>query len=254
MAYTLQKESFWQNWHLTEEDFDRLLEIFLERGRPLTVEEMASALVERMVEEVRAQSGGEADAVYDPTALYEVGTRLRFPRLGNLVGEVVGVREGHNPRYERFSVLQVRFPGQPNVREFVADFHHLHVLNFEPHVALEELSADRIYSAFGAIIHDKLESALEESDEFVHFGDTWLPKALVVDINVGNLNIAEAMIDVMGKALPPEELLTEMEISGNVARPILIFSVNYALAHDERFVNRGSQQKPLWYLRRLEQQ
>ncbi|MDQ7030530.1 MAG: hypothetical protein Q9O62_12505 [Ardenticatenia bacterium] len=254
MVYTIQNESFWQAWRPSEEDMDRLLEIFLEQGRPLTLDDMARALVERMVDELKIQRGGEADAVYDPTLLYEVGTRLRFPRLNNIVGEVVGVRTGDNPRYEHFSVLRVKFAGHPDVREFVADFHHLHALNFEPHAAPEELSAEAIYSAYRATIHERLEAALGASEEFVRFGDVWLPKALVVDINVGNRNIAEAMIDVMGKALPPEELLTEMEISDEVGRPILIFSVNHALAQDERFVNRGSEQRPLWYLRRLEEQ
>lgn len=252
MAFDIQSETFWQEWQVSDEELDRLLEIFLERNAPLTLEQMARALLDRMVRDIQERSGGEADAIYDPTAVYEVGTRLRFPRLGHMVGTVVGVREGYNPRYERFSVLQVQFPGQPEVREFVADFHHRHVLNFDPQTAVEELSADRLYTRFRDIIHQKLETALEESEEFVRFDDLWLPKGLLVDINLGNRNIAEAMIDVMGKPLPPEELLTEMEVPKDVARPILVFSVNYALSQDERFVNKGTGKKPLWYLHRLE--
>ncbi len=252
MAYDIQSETFWREWQVSDEDLDRLLEIFLERNAPLTLEQMARALVDRMVREIKEKSGGEADAVYDPTELYEVGTRLRFPRLGNVVGTVVGVREGHNPRYERFSVLQVRFHNQPDVREFVADFHHRHALNFEPGAVTEELSADRVYVQFQDIIHEKLEAALEASGDFARFGELWLPKGLLVEINLGNRNIAEAMVDVMGKPLPPEELLTEMEVPKDVAKPILVFSVNYALDNDERFLNKGTDRKPLWYLHRLE--
>jgi hypothetical protein len=92
---------------------------------------------------------------------------------------------------------------------------------------------------------------LEATDDIVPFGDLWLSKAMMADIHVGHLNIAEAMVDVSGAPLPTEELLKEIDLTDEISLPIQVFSLNHALANDERFKDVGTTGKMLWYLTRL---
>jgi hypothetical protein len=75
-----------------------------------------------------------------------------------------------------------------------------------------------------------------------------LPRALLVEIHEGHLNIAEAMIDMVGSSLSPQELLPELEIASNLSDAIKTFSLNYVLAQDNRFKNVGSELEPKWEL------
>lgn len=252
MPTATQSEHFWrESWQVTDDDMDRLLEVFIERNRPLTIDELAEEYLEQLVaEEEERQAAADAE-LYDPTRTYTPGMHLSFPQLNGLVGEVIDVRDGYNPRYDDFSVLQVQFD-DGEVREFVTGFQNTYALNFDAGTALVELTPRELYDRHGRIIRQKLSVALEESGDFEHFGRQWLPSVLLPDVNPGNLNIAEAMIDVTGSPMPTEELVKEMEFSGDAPTPILVFAVNRALSRDDRFINVGGEGQPRWFLVRLQ--
>jgi hypothetical protein len=86
----------------------------------------------------------------------------------------------------------------------------------------------------------------------VSFRDEWFLKGLLADIHEGHLNIAEAMLDVKGMPLPAQELLQELDLPTEISPSAQVFSLNYALAQDERFDDVGNDEQSLWFLRRLE--
>jgi len=81
----------------------------------------------------------------------------------------------------------------------------------------------------------------------------WFPRALLVDMSVGNLNVAEAVLDeAAGKPLSTAALIEQLEMPGNVNPKLLEFSMNYALQEDGRFDEVGPTGEVLWCLKRLE--
>ena len=81
----------------------------------------------------------------------------------------------------------------------------------------------------------------------------WFPRALLVDVNVGHLNLAEAVLDEAGgKPLPTKALIEQLDLSGNVNPKLIEFSLNFALQEDGRFDEVGPAGEVLWFLKRLE--
>lgn len=254
MVTSTQSERFWkESWYVDDDDMDRLLEVFIEENRPLTTNTLAKQYLKQLVADEQERQESAGAELYDPTQVYETGTRLSFPQLDGALGEVIDVREGYNPRYDEFSVIQVRFDtGDDGVREFAANFQNTYALNFDAGAAFVEFAPEELYKQHGSIIRQKLSVALEESGDFVHFGDQWLPTVLLLEVNPGNLNIAEAMIDVTGSAMTTDELIKEMDISADVPKSIVAFAVNLELVRDDRFINLGGAASPRWSLHRLQ--
>ena len=255
MQRQTQTATYWQELTIEEEDLEHLYELILEEERPRTSEDLALALIEMRCrrEEDRIRGELERGTLYQPKESYEVGEKLVFPAFNYALGTVVGVRPGHNPRYGDFKVIQVRFEGEEGTREFASELAHPHKLNREKEELLAEalVPPDQLYAQYGQVVREKLVESLRANDEFVSFGDEWLLRGLLAEVHVGHLNIAEAVLDVSGKPLPPEEILKELDLP---ARPkeALVFSLNYALAQDERFDEVGTEEQVLWFLRRLE--
>ena len=80
----------------------------------------------------------------------------------------------------------------------------------------------------------------------------WFPRALLVDVNVGHLNLAEAVLDMTGgEPQPTSVLLKDVELPAGVNPKLAEFSLNFALQEDERFDEVGPAGQVLWCLRRL---
>jgi hypothetical protein len=98
-----------------------------------------------------------------------------------------------------------------------------------------------------------MQSGLEELEDFVYIAGRWFPRALLVDINIGHLNLAEAVLDMAGGGpLPTSALLEQLDLPTDVNPKLLEFSVDYALQEDLRFDEVGSSGEVLWFLQRLE--
>lgn len=63
----------------------------------------------------------------------------------------------------------------------------------------------------------------------------WLLADMLAEVHEGQLNIAEALIDVHGIAQTAEELLAEVELDANVNRAMQLISLEHALGRDGAF-------------------
>ena len=90
-------------------------------------------------------------------------------------------------------------------------------------------------------------------DELVRIAGRWFPRALLIDVNVGHLNLAEAVLDMSGgEPLPASALLKDVALPEGVNPKLAEFSLNYALQDDKRFDEVGPAGQVLWCLYRLE--
>lgn len=244
----IETVEFWhEEFEVTEEDLEFLYERFIEDEVARTTETLVRQLIERrtrQAERARQAQMQSEGTVYQPKESYEVGQRLVFLALGdNVVGEVIGIREGRNPEYGQFRVIQVRMDGD-GIREFASEFPEPHILNIED----KPISVDDLYQQFGDIVREQLLEALSGNPEFVRYGDEWILKGLLPEIHVGHRNIAEAMIVVAGEALPTERLLEEIELPEDIPLETRKLALNQALTEDARFINVGAISEPLWAL------
>jgi len=256
MSSTVQNDQYWEQFSVLPNDLEHITNFLVEMERPQTIDQLAHEVIrarhEQMValiEDTLAQG-----RIYRPGDSYAVGEKIIFPHLNNLLGEVVEVRSGHNPEYEAFSVVKVRMESG-TVREFAAALTHEHPLNQATYLPSKNVAPDEIFDSYGKKIKTTLRSALEKNVQFLSVGDQWFLRDLVMEMPAGQLNIAEALLDMAsGGPLRTEELLAEMEVPAEISRPLQLFSLEYALLHDRRFDEVGPAGYALWYLRQMEPQ
>jgi hypothetical protein len=193
---------------------------------------------------------------YQPKRSYEIGERVVFPALDYQAGEITGARPGHNPEYGPFQVIQVKFEDDTQ-REFAAEFTEDHPLNREARAVtqgdVQQQTPEELAKLYGQQVGEKLEKRLEAEPDFVRLAGKWFPKDLLVEVHIGHLNLAEAVLDMAeGGPLPTEDLLGDLELPEEITAQLRIFSLNYALQEDERFDEVGPAGQVLWFLHRLE--
>jgi len=249
-----QNPAYWgDEFTVTSDDLQYLSTLLVEDELPRSVEELGQALVlhrcreeEALIE--RALSRGTP---YRPKHRYEVDEQVVFPAMGYRVGRVVGVRPGHNPEYTSFQVIQVEFEDGRR-REFAAELAH-HPLNDEGGAGAELRSPEELVALHGPQVSAVLEKRLEAEPDFVRLAGQWFRKDMLVDVHIGHLNLAEAVLDVAGGGpLPTEALLGDLELPEEITPQLRIFSLNHALQQDKRFDEVGPAGEVLWFLRRLE--
>ena len=256
IASTTFKEDYWELFELRDQDIEYLYNFLLESETPLTTAELLSVLIEeRNRQEKIAQDleRSQGCALYLPKERYQAGQELVFPALGWRKGKVIGVRPGRNPDLGSFEVIKVQF-SQGETREFAADFEE-HDLNRPVEIEETEQQFDpqAILETYGEHLRQRVEEGLRAHSDFVQIAGKWFPRALLVDINVGHLNLAEAVLDMAGGGpLPTLKLLEQIELQSNVNPKLLEFSLDYALQEDNRFDEVGAAGEVLWYLKRLE--
>jgi hypothetical protein len=249
-------ENYWESFKLQDQDIEFLYNHLLELETPLTPQEMVDALVDERIRrqklEVERQrtSGGD---LYQPKGTYSAKQALVFPVLGWKRGKVSGVREGKNPELGQFQVIQVSFD-DGSQREFAAGLEN-HILNAPPKIAedVHFLAKQTVLKQYTDSLVEALEEELSTNPDFVRIAGRWFPRALLVDINVGHLNLAEAVLDMAGGGpLPTSALLEQIDISSDVNPKLVEFSLDLALQDDLRFDEVGPAGDVLWFLKRLE--
>ncbi|MBN1179220.1 MAG: hypothetical protein JXD18_08420 [Anaerolineae bacterium] len=249
-----QDPTYWKEFRVSNADLDHLSNVLVEGEIPLPLNDLARTLTtfrcER--EEQRIRQELSKGSLYLPKNTYAPGDEIVFPMLEYAVGAVTGVREGKNPEYGAFHVIQVAFP-HGKTREFAIDLAD-HPLNDALEVAAEEVaSPQEIYQEYGKYVRTALEARLESEPGFIRLAGHWFLRDLLVDINAGHLNLAEAVLDMAGGGpLPTEDLVAHLDLSKEVKLQLAVFSLNYALQEDERFDEVGPSGEVLWYLRRLQ--
>jgi len=246
---------YWTDLQITRQDVEYLHNHLFELETPLTTRELVSVFIderiraERLATQQRRQAGGKT---YLPRESYHVGDDLIFPALDWKHGKVTAVRAGTNPEIELFNVLTVDM-GSGTERLFASNLPN-HDLNDQPDTVEEEGSnAEEILRTHGNALEKKIESAFQSDDDLVRIAGRWFPRALLVDVNVGHLNLAEAVLDMAGgEPLPTSALLKDVAMPEGINPKLGEFSLNLALQEDGRFDEVGPAGKVLWCLRRLE--
>ncbi len=194
-----------------------------------------------------------AGKIYLPKEHYNVGERLVFPAMDWKVGKLTGARPGVNPSVGQFDVIEVEFDGGAK-HQFAAGLPE-HKLN-EPVVIGsddQQMNPGYVLQTYGALVEKKLTEGLSQDPELVRVTMRWFPRSLLVDVNPGHLNVAEAVLDEAGgKPLSTGTLIEQLDLSSNVNPKLVEFSLNRALQEDGRFDEVGPTGEVLWYLKRLE--
>jgi len=253
-----QNPQYWAGeLSIEPDDLQHLSALLVDDEVPLSAEELGRALVLHRVqtEESLVEQVVSRGRLYQPQGSYEVGEKLVFPAVGYRVGEVIKVREGHNPEYGEFRVIKVEVEGDKK-REFASELQTDHVLNQSAGArATDESirSPEELSELYGVQVGRILEKRLEKEPDFVRLAGNWFRRDVLVDVNAGHLNLAEAVLDVAGGGpLPTADLLGDLELPEEITSQLRVFSLNYALQEDERFDEVGPAGEVLWFLRRLQ--
>lgn len=252
-----QTAAYWgEAFDIEEGDLDFLYNLLLEEETPLSTDEMALAIIERRTErETHAIKRREqGTTLFRPQDTFAVGQQLVFAALDYSLGSVVGVRGGRNPEVPEFDVIKVDFGEGRPTREFATRLADHKLNQQKAETSMGEVKApDTLFAEFGAGISAKLEQRLRANPDIVRLAGRWFPRALLANVNIGHLNLAEAVLDMAnGGPLPTEGLLQDVGLATNINPRLQAFSLNYALQEDPRFDEVGPTGQVLWFLHRVE--
>ncbi len=259
----MPSEAWRRHFSVQTSDIEYLTNLLLEKETPLTSRQLALALIQRWLDKqtARLEERYKDTRVYNPADSYEVGQRLLFPALGNAIGVVTAVRDGENPDYGEFKVITVELEDDDlNVeKEFAAELKTEHKLiqaaenGSSPLTQFADLEPEALLASDEERIIQSLEELLEEDGNLIRLAGTWFPKDLLIEIDLGTLHLAEAVLDLAGGGpLTTIEILKEIGMYEASAEALQVFSLNYAMAHDDRFDEVGPAGIVLWYLKRME--
>ncbi len=249
-------DTYWESLEIKKSDSDFLLTHLFELEAPLATKDMVAALVDERVraeQEALLKKRKGSGKIYTPKESYKAGDELSFPALGWEKGKVTSVREGSNPQVENFDVMTVVM--EDKSERFFAMGVEEHALNDVSDAADGDgqVDLDDVVNRFGVALEEKLATALRAGDELVSIAGAWFPRALLVDVNIGHLNLSEAILDMAeGEPLETSILMKDIDFPQGDNPHLTEFSLNYALQEDPRFDEVGSTGKVLWCLERLE--
>lgn len=246
---------YWQNFTVSQRDIEFIHNHLFETETPLSSMELVRVLVhERIRVERDTQSRDEkiTGSLYMPAETYAVGQRLIFPALSMKKGEVIQARPGNNPDLGAFQVITVRF--EDGSEHLFAGSLPEHKLNTPPEEKPDPTAdPDSIMELYGDEIARRLSDALRKDDSLVSIARIWFPSALLIDINVGHLNLSEAILEMNGsEPMLTESLMENIDLPKGINPSLMAFSMNYALHKDERFDEVGPSGVIQWCLKRLE--
>lgn len=250
------KEDYWRNFSFSNQDLEFLYNYLLEIELPQTAEELTKALISnRIKKEILAlQNQKPLDGIrYQPGEKFKVSDTLVFPQLGGKKGKVTEIRVSNNPNLPSFDVLTVEFDDHSN-RLFAAGYAD-HILNQPLKVDENDpaFQPDEVFALYGETITQVVSENLEAASDLVRIAGRWFPRALLVDISIGHLNLVEAVLDMNGGGpLPTRSLMEQIELPTDVNSKLTEFSLNLALEEDERFDEVGPAGETIWFLHRLE--
>jgi hypothetical protein len=250
------REDYWETFQFEAEDMELIYNHLIEIETPLTSQELTLVLINGRIQQEKQRIKEERTAgsdIYKPNGKYKLDQMLVFPALGWQRGKVVDTRVGKNPDFGSFQIINVDFDGG-NRKEFAAELEN-HILNEPVKIteSTEDLNPDFVLANFESTIEQAIEKNLEGSTDFVRIAGRWFPRELLVEINEGHLNLAEAALDIVeGGPLPISALLEQIELDSKVNPKLVEFSLDLALQEDKRFDEVGPAGDVLWFLKRLE--
>jgi hypothetical protein len=252
--HPLQLASYWQKFNLNRADLEHLFAHMMETETPQSTAQLAVLLVQyRLAQsEDGIRKRLKRASLFRPKDHYEVGQELIFSARDFAIGKIVSQRQGRNPAYGEFSVLEVAFEDGSHAH-YAADFTLAHSLNdVDERAAFADLpSVEDVTEKHAEAIIEAIEASLVEREEAVSVGDKWFLNSLLTEVNLGNLHLAEAVLDMAeGGPLSAAAIAKDLDFAKEVPPSLREFSLDVALGQDERFENVGPVGKVLWFLRR----
>ncbi len=250
------REDYWTSFSVDPVDIDFIYNRLLEKEIPQTPDELLRALVNQrianQVEELQNQISGNGET-YLPKDNYAKGDKLVFPAMDMQTGKVSAVREGFNPEFENLKVIEVKMDSG-EVKSFASNVAE-HPLNQAMEAAEDDpnLNPDIVLEEHFDFLKERLEEALRANDDLVKITGSWFPRSLLVDIGVGYLNLAEAVLEeTNGGPMAITDLIKQVELDGDDDPKLLEFSFDIALQEDKRFDEVGPAGETLWFLHDME--
>ena len=246
----------WSALTLDEQDIEFIYNWLLEQEKPQKIQSISLALVEHKIAAIieSVQKQNKALKLYRPEETPEIGEELTFSALDMQVGTVIDKRSGTNPDVGEFTVIKVEFEDGEQ-REFATDLAE-HPLNQVGTIdeSDPDLDLDQVLSKYGDSISNSIATVLVETEAFATIAEEWFPEALIIDINAGHLNLAEAVLDFTSDGpVSTHEILKQIGLADD-NQELLDFSLNIAMKNDPRFDEVGPSGEVLWYLTAREPQ
>ena len=246
------------------DDIESITSLLLDNESPLSSIELATAIIEARESKQRQQLQRQyhGTKLYRPADSYQVGDRLVFSQMDYATASVIGLRNGRSSEQSAISVATVDFDDECRQsngkgREFVVNYPAEHPLNDDsfnrpPEQLDTDFTVDDIISDPATNIVEQVNDALERNPDLVRIAGTWFVRELIVEVSIGHLHLAEAILDMHGGGpLTTEQILQEIGGMGEAQIPLQVFSLNYAMNQDERFDEVGPAGHVLWHLKRL---
>jgi len=254
-APKLLNSDYWINFIVAQEDIEFLYNQLLELEIPQTPTSLLKLIVGNRIKAINEAQEKEkvSDVIYIPRGHYEIGQTLIFPAFDWKSGLVDNIRKGFNPEFESFEVIDITFENGDK-SSFACNLVD-HPLNNSSNTITTDplLDIDYVIIQFGERLTHVLIENLEGNHELVRIAGCWFPKALLVDINTGHLNLAEAVLEESkGGPLSTRQLLDQIELKSPVNPQLMEFSLNYVLQDDQRFDEVGPAGEVLWHLKDME--
>ena len=243
------------------EDIESITNLLLEKETPLSSVELATEIIQAREDQTQRKLAEKylGTKVYRPSERYEIGDRLIFSKLNYATARVVQLRDGKSTDLCPLTIAAVEFEdsrGQPGsrLREFVIAYDQNHALNdadANPHPSQQrgEYSVADILNDPRTNIVEQVDDALERNGDLVRLAGTWFVRELMLEVDIGHLHLAEAVLDMHeGGPLRPEQILEQIGGVGVAPLPLQVFSLNYHMNQDERFDEVGPAGHVLWHL------
>ncbi len=253
-AKPTSEDHIWTKLNILESDLEAISSHLLDIESPLTPIELAEVVV-RYRMELLASENVEGGNVLDyiPKEQYEIDQKLLFPARGGIEGKISGIRKADTINGAAFQVMEIEFEdGKRREYAFGLSQHALNEIITED----KEESSDpvvEIMESGGDMIGKSVETALQENEDFVYIAGRWFPKALTADFSEGQLNLAEAVLDMAGGGpLSTDEILAQVGGPDGINEKLASFSLDLALQEDERFDEVGTRGVVAWFLKKLE--
>ena len=253
MDLTKPIDSYWENFKFSSDDLDFLYNYLLEREEPLTDLDLAKALIQERIRVQRevAKNSQPSQKEYFPKETYQINDILLFPKEEGKSGKVIDIRDGKGISDETFKVMTVIFSTNHS-KEYVMEYEN-HPLNQITKADVSDCADLAIFQSYGKKIAKIITDTMDSNEEIVCIGGKSFPKALLIDINAGYLNLAEALLEMEeGGPLSTSEILKNIEFPSDDSSDLVEFSMNYALQEDPRFDEVGPSGETLWYSRAFE--
>lgn len=252
-----QTREYWEHeFSITESDVEQIYNHFIEVERPQSTADIVRSIMQYRIMEERNELLQKVSGrmIYQPRKRYAAGDELVFPAFDFATGTVTALRDGHNPHTESFKVITVRINGRE--RFFASELLAEHPSNLGDDgidSLMNNVDVDELYGFYSTLIENKVTRLLENREGFIRLGGMWFVQALLAEINIGHLHLAEAVLDMFGGGpLSTPEIVVHLDMDGNIDPATQEFSLNNALLEDRRFDEVALKNQVKWFLNRLE--